>query len=34
MNFRKIEFLTQIKAELPEAGVKSLAFSLARVARN
>jgi len=34
MNFRKSEFLTRIRAELPEAGINSLAFSLARSARN
>jgi hypothetical protein len=34
MNFRKGEFLTRIRAELPEAGINSLAFSLARTARN
>jgi hypothetical protein len=34
MNFRKSEFLTRLKTELPGAGVKSLAFSLARVSRN
>ncbi len=33
MNFRKTEFLEKLKAELPEAGVKSLIFSLARVSR-
>jgi hypothetical protein len=33
MNFRKSEFLIRLKTELPEAGVKSLIFSLARTPR-
>ncbi len=33
MNFRKAEILEKLKVELPEAGVKSLVFSLARTPR-
>jgi hypothetical protein len=33
MHFRKSEFLTRLKTEIPEAGVKNMVFSLARAPR-